>query len=162
MKLRGGDLDRHRGQVLVGDRPLHEAEVAGAKRPHRSGVPRLSTQPPKRGQAVGALIERAELAARPECAPYALNDDLEPALGHQPSEQQPHELPAPVWRAHEDGGRRAIRALASHPAVGEEHGSVVHRGTQITAADDVEGLGPREPHAPGEDLACKSHGASRR
>ena len=153
VELGGRDVDRHRGNVVVGDRPLHEAQIAGPERAHRPRVPRLGAQPAQRGQSVGALVEGAERAAGAEGAAHALDDDLQPPLGQEPPEQQADELTSPVGRADEHGGRGPVGALAGDPAVGQQQHAVVHRRAQVAMADDVARLRPRQPHPPRQDAA---------
>ena len=148
-------MDRHRRQVVAGRRS------PTGRSPGSSG-PIVPTGPACHGcarsqRSVASPSARSSkglnVAAGAERPPHALDDDLQAPLGQQPAEQQPHELAPPVRRAHEHGGRGPVGALAGHPAVGQQHRPVVHRGAQVAAADHVEGLRPRQPHAPRQDLA---------
>ena len=155
MKLRGAHLDRHRREVLarpgVGrQRPLHQAEVALPHRRHAPVVPRLGAQPAQRRRAVGTLVERRELTAGTERATHALHDDLKAALGHQPPEDEPGELPATVGGAHEHGRLRRCGAVGGHPAIGEQPHAVVHVDRQVAVVMQLGGARRDEAHPPRE------------
>jgi hypothetical protein len=120
-------------------------------------VPRLPADPAQRRQAVGPLVERAEGALGAERPPHALDDDLEPAFGEQPPEDQAEDLAATVRRAHQHRRLRPVAHVARDVAVGEQHGAVVHRRPQVALHDEIVGASARQPHAAGEDLAEKRH-----
>jgi len=161
VELRGAHLDRERAEVLAGvgrDRPLDEAEVARADHPDPPVVPGLLAQPAERREPVGALVEGAELAAGAERAADALDDDLEPALGEQPPEDEAEELPAPVRGADEHRRLGHLPGGAGDPAVGEQDRAVVGGDGEVLLADDVVRPRARQAHAPGEDLAREADG----
>jgi hypothetical protein len=52
---------------------------------------------------------------------------------------------------------RPITRCAPNPAVGQEHGSVLHLGAQAALTDHVVGLCARQAHPPGQDLGRDAH-----
>jgi hypothetical protein len=50
-----------------------------------------------------------------------------------------------------------LLGLARHPAVGQQHLAVVHLDGKIRLAHHVEGLGARQAHPPGQQLAGNAH-----
>ena len=103
MELRGADLDRQRREVVAGirrDRPLHEPEIARADHPDplarataASRIQRSVASPSARSS------NGLNCPSEPNVPAHALDHDLEAALGQQPAEEQPDQLPAPVRRA---------------------------------------------------------------
>ena len=127
----GGGQFRRR---VHGQRPLHEAEVAGAVGGQPALEPVLLTQPRHGVLPVGDLVpHRLEVPAGPERAAHALQQHVIAALGQDlPGLQGEHARPA-VRAADQHGGcrRHADRDVVGgqqHRAVGHRHLDVVfHR-----------------------------------
>ena len=161
MKLRRADLDCQRRQILPGvrcDGPLHQPHVAWPDHRDRCEMPWLLAEPAQRGQAIGALVKRAEPALGSKRAPNTLDDDLQPALGKQAPEQQAEQLPASVGGAHQHRRLRPLTGVARHPTIGQQHRPIVHRDAQVALAHDIARLRARQTHAPGKDATRQAHG----
>ena len=65
----------------------------------------------------------------------ALDHHLEAPLGQQPAESSPTSCRRPYGERTSTVGWRGRRACAGHPAVGQQHRAVVHRGAQVARAD---------------------------
>ena len=123
VELRGADLDRQPDEVIAGvrrDGPLDEAQIARADHRDPLRMPGLRSDPAKRGQPVGALVEWAELTLGAERAPDALEDHLKAALGQEAAEDQPDQLPPAVRRADQHRRLWPGTRIARDPTVREQ------------------------------------------
>ena len=158
-ELRGGDLRRERlqpGGRARGDRPLHEAEIAGAGHGDAAPEPGLLLEPRQGVLAVLRLVaEGIEVALRAERPARALHHDLVAPLG-EGARDRPHVPPAPVRAADQDDVRG--RGVARMQAVGEEHDAVAHRDPEVGLDGDVLGFGGRKTAEAGEQTRADGHG----
>ena len=132
--LGGRDVECHRRQRRVyvrRDRPLRVAEVAAARHGDLAVAPRLLPQPRHCRQPVGLLVqERAKLPAGPECAPRALDEDLEAPARQRCREDGPGDAGPAVRRPDEHDRQRAAGG-ARPVAVPEQHHPVRHRDPDV-------------------------------
>ena len=124
----GGDQFRRR---VHGQRPLHEAEVAGAVGGQPALEPALLAQPRHGVLPVGDLVpHRLEVPAGPERAAHALQQHVIAALGEDLPGLQGEQAGAAVRAADQHGGRgrhadRDVVGGQQHRAVGHRHLDVV-------------------------------------
>ena len=145
--------------VAVRDGPLREPEVAGAGHSDRSLVPRLLRDPLERGEAVLALVERGELAARAERAARALDQHLQAALRVQEPVEQPVAAATAVRRPHEHGRHR--RRVPGRVEVGQQLGAVGHRHAQVALHPHPGALGGGQPHGAPEQIRVSAQDPER-
>ncbi len=155
-----GDLDGDCLEVrsrVRRDRPLGHAQVTRAAGAERAGVPRLLTQPGRRGQAVVVLVgpERVKRAAGAEGAAATLDHGLETTLGEQPAEQQSPRSAPSIGRP--DQHERWPVLAPRNVAVGQQHNPVWHGTPQVTLDYDIAGRGRRQLERLLHETAGESH-----
>ena len=129
----GGDQLRRR---VHGQRPLHEAEVAGAVGGQPALEPALLAQPRHGVLPVGDLVaHRLELTAGPERAAHALQQHVVATLGEDLPGLQGERAGPAVRAADQDGGRRCH---ADRDVVGgQQHRAVGHRHLDVPLHRDL-------------------------
>ncbi len=153
----GGGQFRRR---VHGERPLHEAEVAGAVGCQPALEPVLLTQPRHGVLPVGDLVpHRLEVPAGPEGAAHALQQHVIAALGEDLPGLQGERAGPAVRAADEHGGgrRHADRDVVG----GKQHRAVGHRHLDVVFDRDL--VPPRRQRPrPGCRPSDRSRGPAQR
>ena len=157
------DVHHHGDQLrrrVHGQRPLYEAEVAGAVGGQPALEPALLAQPGHGVVAVRDLVlHRLEVPAGAERAAHALQQHVVAALGEDLRGLQGEQAAAAVRAADQHGGRRchADRGVVG----GQQHRAVGHRHLDVPLHHDP--VPPRRQRpCPGRQLAERNRAPAQR